>query len=29
MLPVLDAAWLVWRDERPGPFWRRNRAKAT
>jgi len=29
MLPVVLAAWLVWRDERPGPLWRRSRAKAT
>jgi hypothetical protein len=29
MLPVMLAAWLVWRDEKPGPIWRRNRAKAT
>jgi lipopolysaccharide export system permease protein len=23
--PLLIAAWLVWRDERPGPLWRRSR----
>ncbi len=29
LLPLVLAAWLVWRDERPGPLWRRSRAKAT
>jgi lipopolysaccharide export system permease protein len=29
MLPVAIAAWLIWRDERPRPPWRRNRVKAT
>lgn len=29
LIPLLIAAWLVWRDERPGPLpWRRRRAKA-
>ncbi len=26
MLPLLAAAWLIWRDERPGRLWRRTRA---
>jgi hypothetical protein len=26
MLPLLVAAWLIWRDERPGRLWRRNRV---
>jgi lipopolysaccharide export system permease protein len=26
MLPVLAASWLIWRDERLGPLWRRERA---
>ncbi len=28
LLPLLLAAWLLWREERPGPLWRRNRAGA-
>jgi lipopolysaccharide export system permease protein len=28
LLPVAIAAWLVWRDERPGPLWRRARTRA-
>lgn len=26
LLPLLLAAWLIWRDERPGPLWRRQSA---
>jgi lipopolysaccharide export system permease protein len=26
LLPLLLAAWLIWRDERPGPLWRRTRT---
>jgi lipopolysaccharide export system permease protein len=26
LLPLAAAAWLLWRDERPGPLWRRRRA---
>jgi len=26
LLPLVVAAWLLWRDERPGPLWRRRRA---
>jgi len=26
MLPLALAAWLLWREERPGPLWRRRRA---
>ena len=26
LLPIALAAWLLWRDERPGPLWRRARA---
>ena len=26
LLPLLLAAWLVWRDERPGPWWRWRRT---
>ena len=26
MLPLLVAAWLIWRDERPGRLWRRSRV---
>jgi len=28
MLPLALAAWLLWRDERPGPLWRRARARS-
>jgi hypothetical protein len=28
LLPLLLAAWLLWRDERPGPLWRRRRNRA-
>ena len=28
LLPLLGAAWLLWREERPGPLWRRRRAGA-
>jgi lipopolysaccharide export LptBFGC system permease protein LptF len=23
LLPLIAAAWLIWRDERPGRLWRR------
>jgi lipopolysaccharide export system permease protein len=26
LLPIALAVWLLWRDERPGPLWRRARA---
>ena len=26
MLPLIVAAWLIWRDERPGRLWRRTRG---
>jgi lipopolysaccharide export system permease protein len=26
LLPLALAAWLLWREERPGPLWRRRRA---
>jgi lipopolysaccharide export system permease protein len=26
VLPLLIASWLLWREERPGPLWRRARA---
>jgi len=26
LLPLVAAAWLLWREERPGPLWRRSRA---
>jgi lipopolysaccharide export system permease protein len=26
LIPLLVAVWLVWRDERPGPLWRRRKA---
>jgi lipopolysaccharide export system permease protein len=26
LIPLAIAAWLLWRDERPGPLWRRRRA---
>jgi lipopolysaccharide export system permease protein len=26
LLPLALAAWLLWREERPGPLWRRSRA---
>jgi len=26
LLPITLAVWLLWRDERPGPLWRRARA---
>lgn len=26
LLPVCLAAFLIWRDERPGPLWRRGRG---
>ena len=26
LLPLLVAAWLLWREERPGPLWRRARG---
>ena len=28
LLPLVAAALLLWRDERPGPLWRRRRAGA-
>jgi lipopolysaccharide export system permease protein len=28
LLPLILAAWLLWREERPGPLWRRTRAVA-
>jgi lipopolysaccharide export system permease protein len=28
LLPLLAAAWLLWREERPGPLLRRRRARA-
>jgi lipopolysaccharide export system permease protein len=28
LLPLGLAAWLLWREERPGPLWRRRRAGA-
>jgi lipopolysaccharide export system permease protein len=28
LLPLAIAAWLLWRDERPGPLWRRARKQA-
>lgn len=28
LLPLALAAWLLWREERPGPLWRRRRAGA-
>lgn len=28
LLPLAFAAWLLWRDERPGPLWRRRRVGA-
>ncbi len=28
LLPLALAAWLLWRDERPGPLWRRRRARS-
>jgi lipopolysaccharide export system permease protein len=28
LLPLMLAAWLLWREERPGPLWRRTRAVA-
>jgi lipopolysaccharide export system permease protein len=28
LLPLAAAAWLIWREERPGPLWRRRHAGA-
>jgi lipopolysaccharide export system permease protein len=28
LLPLAAAAWLIWREERPGPLWRRRHAEA-
>jgi len=28
LLPLLAAAWLLWREERPGPLWRRRQAEG-
>jgi lipopolysaccharide export system permease protein len=28
LLPLGLAAWLLWRDERPGPLWRRRARSA-
>jgi lipopolysaccharide export system permease protein len=28
LLPIAFGAWLLWRDERPGPLWRRARGRG-